>query len=104
MLEVGEFFYTEHALLPAYDHAVVKDQVEDLTKVDFVLLFNLAGKKNVIEIGKNKGDAPKNTIHQPLECLGSILKPKGCVEKLPEPEGSDDGIMGMSANAMGIWW
>ena len=51
----------------------------------------LVTRIDVILVGKDEGDAPKNTVHQPLECLGGIIKPEGHVEELPEIEGSDDG-------------
>ena len=94
MPEVGEFFYNEHALLPVYHHTVVEEQVEDMTKMRFTLLLSPAGKKVVIQIGKDEGDARKITIDQPLECLGGILKPEGHLEELPEIEGCDDGCLG----------
>ena len=65
--------------------------MEDLTKVGFVLSLSPTGTKDVIQIGEDNGDALKNAVHQPLECLGSNLNPEGHVEELPEPEGSDDG-------------
>ena len=60
----------------------------------FVLLLSPACKMDVIQIGEDEGDALKNSFHQPLECLGCILKPEGRVEKLPKPDGSDDGHFG----------
>ena len=92
--EVGEFFDTKHAILPVYDHPVVGEEVKDLTKGRFMLLLSPAGNQDVIRIGEDEGDAPKNTVHQPLECLGGISKPKRHAEELPEPKGSDDGRLG----------
>ena len=80
--------------LLGYDSTVVGEQVEDLTKLRFVLLLSPAGKTEVIQLGKDEGDAPKNTVCQPVECLGGILKPEGRVEELPEPKESDDGHLG----------
>ena len=54
MPKVGEFFNTEHALLPVYDNTVVKEQVEDLTKVHFVLFLSPACKKNAIQISEDE--------------------------------------------------
>ena len=65
--------------------------MEDLTKVGFLLWLSPAGNKDVIQIGEDEEDAPKNIVYQPLQCLGGILKPKGHAEELPEHEGSDDG-------------
>ena len=61
MPEVGEFFYTKHALHPIYDHTVVKEQMEDLTKLSFVLMLSPAGNKDVIEIGKDEGYRPSTS-------------------------------------------
>ena len=47
MAEVGEFLDAERALLSVYDHPVVREEVEDLTEVHFVLLFSLAGDEDV---------------------------------------------------------
>ena len=89
--EVHEFLDAKHALLPIYDHPVVGEEVEDLTEVRFELLFSLAGDKDVIQKGEDEGDVTKNSIHQPLESLGGVLKPEGHAEEFPESKGSDDG-------------
>ena len=104
MPEVGEFLDVEHALLPVYDHPVVREEVEDMTEVCFVLLFSLAGDKDVIQIGEDEGDAPKNAVHQPLESLGSVLKPEGHEEEAQSPKGVMMAVLGMCLDARGIWW
>ena len=89
MPQVGEFLDAEQAL-QVYDHPVVREEVDDLTEVCFVLLFTQAGDKDVVQIGEDDGDAMKNAVHQPLECLGDVLKPEVHAEELPESKGSDD--------------
>ena len=94
MPEVGEFIDTEDTLLPVDDHPIVRKEAEDLTEVCFVLLFGVAGDKDVVQVDEDEGDAVEDAVHQPLECLGGILETKGHAEELPEPEGSDDGRLG----------
>ena len=69
-----------------------------------MLLLSPAGNQDVIQIGEDEGNAPKNTVHQPLECQGGILKPEGHAEELLEPEGVMMAVLGMSADATRIWW
>ena len=94
MPEVDEFADAKDTLLAVDDHPIFREETEDLTEVHFVLLFGAAGNENVVEVDENEGDVAKDAIHQPLKCLGGILEPKGHAEKLPEPEGSDDGRLG----------
>ena len=94
MPEVGEFVDAEDTLLPVDDHPIVRKEAEDLTEVCFVLLFGVAGDKDVVQVDEDEGDAAEDAIHQPLECLGGILETKGHAEELPEPKGSDDGRLG----------
>ena len=94
MPKVGKFLDAQNALLLVYDHPVVREEVKDLTKVCFVLLFCVAGDEDVIQIDKYKRDAAENAVHQPLECLRGILKPEGHVEEHSESKGSDDGRLG----------
>ena len=94
MPKVDEFIDAKNTLLPVDDHPIFREEVEDLTEVLFVLLFGAAGDENIVEVDKNEGNILEDAIHQPLECLGGILEPKGHAEELPEPEGSDDGRFG----------
>ena len=89
VLEIGELLDVEKALLPVYDHPVVREEVKDFMKVCFVLLFGAAGDEDVFQRKEDERDAGKNVIHQLLECLSSILKPEEHAEELPEIEGSD---------------
>ena len=59
-----------------------------------MLLIYVTGNEDIVQINEDIGNIAKNAIHQPLECLGNILKPKGHAEELPEFEGSDDGRLG----------
>ena len=94
MPKVDDFVDAKDTLLPVDDHPIFREEVEDLTEVLFVLLFGAAGDENIVEVDKNEGNISEDAIHQPLECLGGILEPKGHAEELPEPEGSDDGRFG----------
>ena len=94
MSEINEVADAKDALLPVDDHPIFSEETEDLTEVRSVLLFGVAGNKNIVEVDENEGNAAKDAIHQPLKRLGGVLEPKGHAEELPEPEGRDDSRLG----------
>ena len=92
MSKVSEL--AKDTLFPVDDHPVVREEAEDLTEVRFMLLFGVAGDEDVIQVDEDERDATEDAVHQPLECLGGVLKTKGHAEELPDPKGSDDGHLG----------
>ena len=94
MSKVSELADTKDTLFPVDDHPVVREEAEDLTEVRFMLLFSVAGDEDVIQVNEDERDATEDAVHQPLECLGSVLETKGHAEELPELKGSNDGRLG----------
>ena len=51
----------------------------------------MAHHQDVVIVGKDKGDIPKDRIHEPLKGLGRIPQPEWHLDELEQSEGSGDG-------------
>ncbi|XP_032889029.1 uncharacterized protein LOC116980683 [Amblyraja radiata] len=86
--------YPKTVLAEVDSQAMLTEPLTELPEVGTMLLPRAAGHQDVVEVHRNKLEAVSHPVHQPLECLRSVLKAEWHPHELVQPERRDDCRLG----------
>ena len=103
-VHVVEFLDLEHALLIVYDHPIVGEEVKDLMKVCFVLLFGWFATSISSKKTKMMGMPWRMPSISLWNAWEAFFIPKGMQSNSQSLKGVMMAILMISADVTGIWW
>ena len=93
MAEETEGWFAEQTLLQVEDEAGRLELVEQLLEVVPVFFLVSACHQNVVQVDEGEGKTLADCVHQPLEGLGGVFKPKGSPQKFEKSEWGDNSSL-----------